>query len=253
MVDDKKAELTEHLTELRARIVRTVLYIVVGTIAAWFAYDWMFALLVRPMSGVMGITGGFQVLSFPEPFIVRLQICVVAGLIVVSPFVSYEIWAFIAPGLTDSERRPIRWIAPLAVVLFWSGVLLCYAILPAAFKWFASYVPKGVDLRPTLQTAVLFSLKMLFMFGVTFELPIVLMLLAKIGIVDSRMLWTNWRIAMVGVSVLAAVATPSNDAFTMMMMAVPVALLYFFSIFLVKIVEGSYSLPRLFRGKRRKN
>ena len=249
---DKRAELTAHLTELRARILRLVIYIVVGAVAAWFTYDWIFALLVRPMSDVLrGFDFRFQLLSFQEAFIVRLQICVVAGLIAVSPFVSYEIWAFIAPGLTRSERRPAKWIAPLAVVLFWSGVLLCYAILPAAFKWFASYVPENVELRPTLQMAVLFSLKMLFMFGVTFELPVVLMLLAKVGIVDSGMLWANWRIAMVGVSVLAAVATPSNDAFTMLMMAVPVAMLYFFSIFLVKIVEGSFTFPRLFGRKRR--
>ena len=247
-----KAELTEHLTELRGRIVRTLLYIVAAAVAAWFFYDQIFAVLVRPMSDVLvGINKTFLVTSFQEPFVVRLQICFVAGLILSSPLIAREVWGFIAPGLTPSERRPIKWIAPLAVVLFWSGVVLCYAILPAAFKWFASYVPEGVELRPTLQMAVLFSLKMLLMFGVTFQLPIVLMLLAKIGIVYSKMLWTNWRVAMVGVAILAAVATPSNDAFTMMMMAVPVALLYFFSIFLVKIVEGGITFPRLFGRNRR--
>ena len=250
---EKKAELTEHLAELRGRILRSVFYIVAATVVTWFFYDQLFALLVRPMSDALrDFEFGFQLLSFQEAFIVRLQICVVAGLILSSPLVAREVWGFIAPGLTPSERRPIKWIAPLAVLLFWGGVVLCYAILPAAFKWFASYVPEGVELRPTLQMAVLFSLKMLLMFGITFQLPIVLMLLAKIGIVDSKMLWSNWRVAMVGVAILAAVATPSNDAFTMLMMAVPVALLYFFSIFLVKIVEGGIKFPRLF-GRRRRN
>ena len=253
---EKKAELTEHLSELRARLVRSIIYVVAGAVLAWCFYDYLFSFLVRPMAGVLDEqSSSFLLTSFPEAFMIQLQVCLVAGLIAASPLLTAELWGFVSPGLTRSERRPVKWLVPLASALFASGVALCYLILPAAFNWFASYTPPGAELRPTVQSSILFSVKMLFMFGVVFELPVVLMLLAKVGIVSSGSLLANWRMAMVGVAVLAAVATPSNDAFTMLVMAVPVAVLYFLSIILVKWVEAPHGfagfLARLFKRKRR--
>lgn len=236
---ERRAELTEHLAELRARLIRCVVYLAAGTTAAWFLYDDIFRLLVDPMIGVLkGMDSKFLMTSFPEAFVIRLQICVLSGLIFTSPFVTMEIWGFIAPGLTPQERRPVKWVAPLSVVLFVSGVLLCYKIMPMGFRWFAGYVPaQYAELRPTVQGSLMFVLKMMLAFGIVFELPVFLMLLAKVGIVNSRMLLRNWRYAMVAASVVAAVATPSADAFSMMMMAVPVAVLYFASIALVRFIE----------------
>lgn len=207
-------------------------------VIAWFTYDWILAILTKPMAEILQqLDSKFLLTGFPEAFMIRMQICLVAGLIIMSPLVIGQIWAFVSPGLTPNEKRPLKWIAPLSVVLFVSGVVLCYFIMPAAFKWFASYVPKGAELRPSVQASVLFTVKMLFAFGVVFQLPVVLMLLAMVGIVDSQMLKDNWRIAMVAVSVVAAIATPSSDAFSMLCMAIPVAGLYLFSIFLVWLVE----------------
>ena len=253
---ERKAELAEHLTELRARLIRIIIYVIAGATVAWLQYDaWLYDLLTNPMMSVLKqLKSTFLLTSFPEGFMIQLQICIVAGLILASPLVTYELWAFVSPGLTANEKRPVKWLFPLALLLFSIGVVLCYLILPAAFRWFAAYVPKGAELRPTVQQSILFSVKMLFMFGVVFELPVVLMLLAKVGIVNSRMLRQNWRIAMVLVAVVAAVATPSNDAFTMLRMAIPVAALYFLSIILVKFVEGGGGIPRflgrLFRRRR---
>ena len=253
---EKKAELTEHLTELRARLVRSIIYVVVGAIVAWCFYDHIFGLLVRPMADVLKKHDSKLLLtSFPEAFMIQLQVCLVAGLIAAAPLLTREMWGFVSPGLTANEKRPVKWLLPLASALFAAGVVLCYLILPAAFNWFAGYTPKDAVLQPRVQLSILFSVKMLFMFGVVFELPVVLMLLGKVGIVSSRSLWANWRIAMVGVAVLAAVATPSNDAFTMLVMAVPVAALYFLSIILVKWVEPGRESPgllaRLFKRIRR--
>ncbi|MCE5199441.1 twin-arginine translocase subunit TatC, partial [bacterium] len=117
------------------------------------------------------------------------------------------------------------------------GVVLCYSILPFAFQWFASYVPKNAELRPSVQGSVIFSVKMLLVFGILFQLPIIMMLLAKIGIVSSKMLWNQWRVAVVLIATVAAIATPSNDAFSMIMAAVPMVFLYFLGIFLVKLTE----------------
>jgi len=179
----------------------------------------------------------FLLTNFPEGFMIQMQICLVAGVILALPLVMWEVWAFVAPGLTPNEKRPVKWVAPLAIFLFLSGVVLCYFILPAAFSWFALYVPKNAELRPSVQQSILFTVKMLFAFGVAFELPIVLMVLGKLGIVNSRMLRANWRICVVAVAIVAAVATPSNDALTMICMAIPLVFLFLFSIFLVWLVE----------------
>jgi len=239
--EEKTAELYDHLAELRSRLVRSIVYIIIGTAVAWFFYKSLFSLLTKPMTAVMSKIGAkFLLTSFPEAFMVQIQVCLIAGLILVSPLLTLEIWGFISPALTRSEKRPLIWCVPLSVILFASGVALCYFILPTAFQWFTSYIPDSAEFRPTMQHSIRFSALMLLAFGVMFELPVVLMLLAKVGIVDSRMLRDNWRIAVLVVSIVAAVATPSNDAFTMLTMAVPVVLLYFASILLVKIIEKKH-------------
>lgn len=244
-VEEKRAELTEHLAELRTRLLRCVIYLCVGTVAAWFLYDWILELLTHPMQVVNArMNTKFLMTHYAQPFMIRMQISLVTGLVLVSPMVTMELWSFIAPGLTPQERRPIRWIAPLSVILFFSGAALAYLILPTTFSWFASYKPDNAELRPDLYANILWTLKFIVAFGVVFELPIVLMLLAKVGIVNSRMLWANWRYAMVGCVIVSAVATPSGDAFTMMVMAVPVAILYFLSIGLVRMVEPKYLKQR---------
>lgn len=236
--DDRQSEIYEHLAELRTRLIRCLIYLVVGTIIAWFLYDSLFAILTRPMTAILAARNSkFLLTSFPEAFMIQMQICLVAGIIIMIPLLTMEIWGFVSPGLTPEEKRPLKWIAPLSVILFICGVILCYNILPAGFRWFISYVPANAELRPSIQNSVLFTVKMLFAFGIVFELPVLLMLLANIGVVDSKLLIKNWRAAMVGVSIVAAIATPSNDALSMIMMAIPVAVLYFLSISLVKVVE----------------
>jgi sec-independent protein translocase protein TatC len=116
-------------------------------------------------------------------------------------------------------------------------VTCAYLILPSAFSWFAGFIGEGAVLNQSPVKYITFVVKMLLAFGVVFQLPVVLMFLAWVGIVTSDMLKQNWRSAVVMTSIVAAVATPSNDAFTMVMMAIPLAILYFASIWLVKIVE----------------
>ena len=235
---ERRAELVEHLAELRARAIRSVVYLALGTAASWFFYDRLFHILTRPMAGVLAKLGSrFLLTSFVEPFLIQVQVCTVAGLIVASPFISCEVWAFVSPGLTSDEKRPIRWALPLSIFLFVSGVVLCYLIMPAACTWFASYVPAGAELRPSVQQSILFTVKFMAAFGAAFELPVVLMLLAKVGLINSGMLKSGWRHSIVGVSVIAAILTPSNDAFSMLCMAIPMALLYVASIYLVMLVE----------------
>lgn len=235
---EKRAELFEHLAELRSRLLRTLAYIAGGMVVAYFLYDPIYELLMRPIMPVLIAHDSKPTfLNIVEPFMLKVQVTLVAGLILVSPLVTLEMWRFISPGLTKSEKRPLRWMVPLSIFLFAAGASLCYWVLPYAFKWFASFLPKDAAIMQSVPANMRFELLMLLAFGCAFELPVVLMLLAQIGIVNSKMLKDNWRYSVVAIAVLAAMFTPSNDVLSMMTMAVPMVILYIASIWLVKLVE----------------
>lgn len=177
--------------------------------------------------------------TFTEPFFVVLKIAIVAGMIIVAPLLILEVWGFISPALTREEKKPIRYLAPLAVTLFISGVALAYWVAKYAITWFASYVgwfPHAVLLQDP-ETFVMFMLKMMGVFGLVFELPIFLLFLAWIGILTSDMMIKSWKYAVLIITVIGVIVTPSNDLFTMTVMIFPVILLYLGSIWLVKLVE----------------
>lgn len=235
---EKRAELVEHLSELRTRLVRIFLYIAGGMGVAWFLYDPIYNALTRQMEPVLKLHNGkFLFTSITEPFMLRMQVTLVAALIIVLPLITIELWKFVSPGLTKDEKKPLRWTVPLAIFLFALGAGLCYTILPMAFRWFACYIPSNAEIRPSVPATLKFEMLMLLAFGCAFELPVVLMLLAQIGIINSKMLKDNWRYSVVAISIIAATITPSNDVFSMMSMAIPLAGLYVVSIWLVKFVE----------------
>jgi sec-independent protein translocase protein TatC len=171
---------------------------------------------------------------------VRMQVSLITGAILALPFVTLELWGFVAPGLTPDEKKGFHVVVPLSLLFFAMGVAAGYLVLPSAFRWFASFLdPKAIN-EVVNQNPVLyftFVAKMLLAFGLVFQLPVVLMFLGWIGVVNTTMLKQNWRGAIVATSVLGAIATPSNDAFTMVMMAIPLAILYLASIWLVGMVE----------------
>jgi len=236
--DEREAELTEHLAELRTRIIWAAVAIAAGAAVCWFFYDELFALLSAPITPHLKRLGTkYLFVGIAQPFIVKLQISLVSGLVVASPFVTLQLWLFVAPGLKKEEKRPLFWMVPLSVLLFASGIALCYKILPIGVGWLLSYVPKGAEVRPDVNQALMFVVKMMLAFGLAFQLPVILVLLGKLGIVNARMLAAYWRHAMLLIAIVAAVATPSNDALTMMMLAGPLAGLYFLSIVLVRATQ----------------
>ncbi len=240
--DDKRMELSEHLAELRTRIMRSILYAIVGSIAGYYLFKRIYNLLYSPMAHALGDAHvEFKIAfgHFMEPFFVVLQISVVAGLIMVSPLVILEMWGFIRPALTRKERRPLRWIVPLSVTLFVLGVLLAYWIAQFAMSFFLEFVPlfpKAV-LYQGPKTYVLFMLKLMGIFGLVFQLPVVLMFLAWAGLLTSASMKKSWRHAIVAIAFTGLMITPTNDAFTMLMMVIPVFALYLGSIGLVRIIE----------------
>ena len=238
--DEKKAELTEHLAELRTRLIRACIYLAIGMAVMYALYSPIYKTLAAPLGHVP-----LMFHSFTEPFFLKLQIATVGGLILAAPFVVLELWGFIAPGLTPGERRGVHFVAPMSVVLFVMGVSCAYLILPMAMHWFMSYlvdIPNAVLYQNPL-TYVVFVVKMLLVFGLIFQLPVLLMFLGKVGIISSEMMVKYWRQIAVGLFTTAMVVAPSNDPGTMLALAIPLTLLFFGSIWLVKLVEPKQIMP----------
>jgi len=244
--EERKAELTEHLAELRTRLIRACLYVGFGMIAVYFLSGRIETLLMAPINRVInartapnghGQLPPFAFHSFTDAFFLTLQIATVGGLILALPFVILELWGFIAPALTPHEKKGIYFVAPMSVVLFLMGLSCAYLILPMAVKWFLSYVPPDAVLLQNPLTYIVFVVKLLLVFGLLFELPVVLMFLGKIGIINSALMIRYWRQIAVALFTLAMVVAPSNDPGTMLALAIPLTLLFFASIGLVKMVE----------------
>jgi sec-independent protein translocase protein TatC len=204
-------------------------------------FDSIFALLWHPIAPLLRqLEGSRPAFTGPmDAFLLRLQVCFVSGLAIGFPLLIYEIWGFVAPALTPQERKPITFLAPFSVLLFLSGVGTAYACLPATYGWMLSYINDvpGAVLYQNPQQYVLLTVKILLAFGVAFELPIILLFLARVGIISADLMTKYWRYAVVLISASAAILTPSNDPLTMLMMAVPMAGLYGLSIGLVRAFE----------------
>ncbi|MER3472854.1 MAG: twin-arginine translocase subunit TatC [Armatimonadota bacterium] len=240
-LEDRPADLTEHLEELRTRIVRSLFVIFAGWVAGYILFPVVYHLLSLPLEKPLREVEGKTVfLHFADPFFLRLKLSFVVGLIFAAPYVTYQIWAFVAPGLTRSERRVVRMFIPFSGMLFVMGVGLGYVLMPAAIRWFLSYLADygSATLLQNPLSYVLLTVKILLAFGLSFQLPIVLIILAKLGLVSSKRLMTYWRHAVVIISIIAAVITPTNDPLSMTVMALPMVFLYFLTIGIVKRMEN---------------
>lgn len=239
----KEMELWEHLAELRARMIRSLIYVGVGMVVAWMIYPWLWKILMAPANVAMKQIGGIWMYRhITSAFMAQFQISLVAGLVIALPLMTLELWGFIAPGLTRTERRGFYVCVPLSLFFFAFGITCGYLSLPMAFGYFASFfLPQeggaGFGLQQDPIQYLLFVVKMLVGFGLVFQLPVILMFLGYIGMVTSATLKAHWRLALVACSVIAAVATPSPDAMTMLMMTVPLCILYLASIWMVAFVE----------------
>jgi sec-independent protein translocase protein TatC len=236
--EDERADLISHLSELRARVLRAVLYTAAGAAIVWVFFDQLYRFLVGPIRKPLEEVGGeLMVYEVVEPLMVRLSIVLVGGVILALPFVFYELWAFVAPGLTASERKAVRPLAPVSGLLFLMGVALGYLITETAVRALLSFNPPETEVRLSLNRTLLLLLKFYLAFGLGFQLPIVIVILAKLGIVDSMMLIRRWREAVVAIFVLAALITPTWDFITLTIAAVPMVLLYMLTIGAVKLIE----------------
>jgi sec-independent protein translocase protein TatC len=199
--EEGQMELVEHLAELRNRIFRAILYVFVGGCMGWFLFPWVFKLILYPIEPILKHIQGSAIRynSIQDAFLLQLQTSIIVGLILAAPCIIGELWGFIRPALTPEERKPMRFLAPLAVLLFFAGLVTAYAAAPTAYTWMASYISNIQDavLFQDAKSYLLLTTKIMLAFGLAFELPVVLLFLAKIGILTAHIMTTYWRHAVV--------------------------------------------------------
>lgn len=237
--DEFRATLGEHLEELRGRVLRALGALVLTCIVGWFLAMPVYAALSEVVRANVpkGINFQEPFTSITQPFMLQLKLAFYIGLTVSFPYLVWELWGFIAPGLKRSEKRPIKILAPISVLLFVIGCGVGWITLPAAFQWFAGFFASfpNTSLYQEPGTMVFLIVKLVLAFGIGFQLPVVTFFLTKVGIISPTMLAQYWRQAVVAVFALSAILTPSGDPFTMMAMAIPLTLLFFASIMAVKL------------------
>lgn len=222
--------LLDHLNELRSRLIKAAIAVAIGFAVCWAFVDPLFNLLLQPLLTVLPEGTHAQYTTLPEAFFTRMYIAFVAGMFLASPAIFYQIWAFVAPGLYDEEKRYILPIALLSAVFFIGGGIFCYYIVfPFAFNFFISYSTPEIVMTPKVSDYLSFTIKLIFAFGLIFEMPIFTFFLARLGILTAAMMRRARKYAIVGIFILAAILTPP-DVVSQLLMACPMLLLYEISI-----------------------
>lgn len=253
MSEDKKMPLLEHLNELRQRITVSLIAIGITFIVSFYYSEHIFKLLIFPLHNTLQFSlkmpfiiikqsenpGPTLVFLAPaEAFWMHLKISFVSALVISSPLILFEAWRFIAPGLKAEEKKYAMPFVIITTLLFLIGALFCFIIvLPFAIQFLLTY--KTEILKPMLSVGSYmdFCLKFILAFGAVFELPVVLIFLTRMGIVTTDFLAKNRKYAIVLAFVLAAILTPTPDAFNQSLMAIPIILLYEAGILASRIVN----------------
>jgi sec-independent protein translocase protein TatC len=221
---DDKMPFMEHLGELRTRIVRSLVALLVGLVIAFPFSERLTDFLARPVTKL----GYKLVFTAPaEAFWVQMKVALIAGLFIAAPGILWQVWAFIAPGLHAHERKyaaPFIIIGSLMFLL--GGAFSLFVVTPYAIAFLLSYARESLQPMITLENHIDFLLKFTLAFGAVFELPLIITLLSRLGIVTPKMLSRNRKYAILGAFIAGAVLTPTPDAFNQTLMAGPLILLY---------------------------
>jgi len=244
--DDKEGGFISHLAELRKRLINSFLFLIIFFIACFFFAEHLYGFLVEPFAKAVKDDGSDRRLIFTalqETFLTYLKVSFFAAFFVTCPFILMQVWKFIAPGLYKHEKIAILPYLVLTPVLFLlGGMLVYYLIMPLAIKFFLSFESTGlstnlpIQLEAKVNEYLSLVMKLIFAFGISFQLPVVLSLLARVGIVDSEFLRKRRKYVVVIIFAAAALLTPP-DPITQIGLAIPLLILYELSIFSVKFIE----------------
>ncbi|GGA26346.1 twin-arginine translocase subunit TatC [Dyella nitratireducens] len=218
--------LFSHLLELRARLIKAILALAVVLAALVPFANRLYAWLAAPLVSRLPEGAHLIATEVASPFITPLKLAFYAALFISMPVILYQLWAFVSPGLYKHEKRLARPLLAAALVLFYIGCAFAYfLVLPAAFRFLTAVTPQGVEMMTDITHYLDFVMLMFFAFGLCFEVPVAVVVLAAVGIVDLDKLRKGRRYAVVGAFAIAAVVTPP-DITSMIMLAIPMCLLY---------------------------
>ena len=208
-------EFLEQLDELRRRIIYSVVAVAVGFIGAWFFRDYLVALVFGPMREFLGEGERLQGLDAAELFVVNIKLAAMAGLLVASPVVMSQIWLFIAPGLYAHEKK---WAVPfvvLSTVCFVGGAAFAHQVVfRLTMQFFASFENEYFTFAPRVSNSFGIYLRLMLAFGVVFQLPVVVLFLAKMGVLTARFMIKHFKYALLGIFIISAVVTPGGEVVT---------------------------------------
>lgn len=223
---DLQQGLFSHLLELRSRLIKAIVAVLVVLVALVPFANRLYTWLAAPLVSRLPEGAHLIATEVASPFITPLKLAFYTALFISMPVVLYQLWAFVSPGLYKHEKRLARPLLIAALVLFYVGCGFAYfLVLPAAFRFLTAVTPQGVEMMTDITHYLDFVMLMFFAFGLCFEVPVAVVILAAVGIVDLDKLRKGRRYAMVAAFVVAAVVTPP-DITSMIMLAIPMCMLY---------------------------
>jgi sec-independent protein translocase protein TatC len=235
MESDDKAPFTDHLEELRDRLIVCFVAVGVGFLLCYGFKEQLFTILTRPLIEAMNPGDKLVFTGLPEAFFTYLKVAFLAGLMLAAPVIIYEFWMFVAPGLYRRERRLMAPIVIVSTFFFIGGALFGYfVVFPYGFRFFLGFASESIRALPSMKEYLGFATKLLIAFGISFELPIIITFMAKIGLVTVPFLKKNRKYALLLFFIGAAIITPP-DVVTQIMMALPMMVLYEISIMGAKV------------------
>lgn len=238
--EEKRMLLWEHLDELRSGLIRSLLAIGLVLIVTYYYCEPIVRFLEQPLLDILPPGESLYYTGIGDKFFIYLKVSIIASVFIVSPYLLFEIWKFIAPALYREERRFAFAFVIMGSIAFVVGAAFAYyVVIPFGYKFLLNFGSGEEKAIITLTEYFGLTLKMLLALGIVFELPVLLILLARFGIVDEALLVKNRRLAFVAASVVSAIATPSPDAFTMLIVLFPLYFLYEISIIGVRWVARS--------------
>ena len=228
--EERRMTIIEHLEELRKVLMISVGAWVVGTVGAFFFHDRLLRLLEKPLTDVLG--KGRHIVTAPivttptEPLTIPLKVSAIAGFVVALPIILWQVWTFVSPGLRQAERKFAWPFIVSAVLLFGVGACFAYFVMPVGLNFLAGFLGTNAEFLPDLNAYLSFFTLLIVIFGVTFELPIAILMLGLLGIVSSRWLRTRRKGIWVGIVFVALVVTPGADPFTPTALFLPLIILF---------------------------
>ena len=245
-ISDNSGSVIGHLTELRSRLIKSFLFLLVAFIICYFFSAEIYSFLVQPYSNAVieqNLDRRLIFTALHEAFLTYLKVAFFSSFFITSPIFLTQLWKFVAPGLYKNEKRALMpYLIATPILFILGGMLVYYLIMPLAIKFFLSFESAAdvgtiaIQLEAKVNEYLSLIMRLIFAFGISFQLPVVLSLLARIGVIDSNYLRTRRKYVVVIIFAIAALLTPP-DPITQIGLALPLLILYELSIFTVKIIE----------------